>query len=91
MKPSADPFAVADRGGAADQDQEGGLEGVLDVSLVAKHAATDAQDHRPVPRDQSGERRLVAAGYVALQQRALAQSRHGSAVEQAVQLVEDRA
>ena len=91
MKPSADPIAIADRGGAADQDQERGLEGVLDVSLVAKHAATDAQDHRPMPRDQSGERRLVAPGYVTPQQRTLGQSRHGSAVEQAVKLIEDRA
>ncbi len=91
VKPSADSFAVADCGGAADQDQERGLERVLDVSLVAKYAATDAQDHRPMPRDESGERRLVAAGCISLQQCALGQCRDGSAVEQAVQLVEDRA
>ena len=44
-----------------------------------------------MPRHQGGERRLVAAGHEPLQQRPLAQPRDGPAVEQAVQLVQDRA
>ena len=90
VQPSADEVAVADRAGPADQDEERGLEGVLDVPLVAEHAAADAQDHRTVPRDQGGERRLVAVGDVAIQERALAQARDRTPIEQPVQLVEDR-
>ena len=69
VQPSADEVAVADRAGSADQDEERGLERVLDIALVAEHAAADAENHRTVPRDQRGERRLVAVGDVAIQER----------------------
>jgi hypothetical protein len=41
-----------------DEDEEGGLEGVLRV-VAAQEAAAHAPDHRPVPLDQSGERSFV--------------------------------
>ena len=58
VEPAPDRFPVADGGGAADEDQEGGLEGVLGVVLVAEDRTADAEDHRPVTLEQGGERRL---------------------------------
>ncbi|MEJ7639241.1 MAG: hypothetical protein WKF75_15020 [Singulisphaera sp.] len=41
-----------DRAGLAGQDQEGRLEGVLDVVLVPQDRPAGRQDHRPVPGHQ---------------------------------------
>ncbi len=56
VEPAPDRSPVADGGGAADEDQERGLEGVLGVVIVAQDRVADAEDHRPVPLDQDGER-----------------------------------
>ena len=55
-------LVVPDRAGLAGQDEERRLEGVLGVVRVAEDAPADGQDHRPVPRHQGRERRLVAPG-----------------------------
>ena len=46
----------------ADQEQERGLEGVVGVVRIAQDPLTDAQDHRSMPFDQRGERRLGFRG-----------------------------
>ena len=51
-QPAAQDLALADRAGSTGQDQEGGLERILDLVRVAEHAPADAQDHRPVAQDQ---------------------------------------
>ena len=63
------------RAGLAHQDQEGRLEGILGVGLVAEHAAADAQYHRPVPPHQGFEGRLVTLTDVALEQLGIEQAR----------------
>ena len=60
IQPAAQHDAAADRAGLLDQDQEGGLEGVLGVVGVAQDAVADAQDHRSVPRHQRLEGRGIA-------------------------------
>src|SRR5262249_15991997 len=50
------------------QDEEGGLEGVLRVRLVAQHPAADAQDHRAVPPHQRLEGGLVPPREESLQE-----------------------
>ena len=55
VEPGADQFAAADGPGAAGQDEEGGLGGVLGVVDPAQDAAAHAQDHRPVAVHQGGE------------------------------------
>ena len=57
-----------DRRRLADEDEEGGLEGVLGVVVVAKDAAAHAPDHRAVPPHEGRKSRLVTAAEVVLQQ-----------------------
>src|SRR5262249_16488786 len=44
------------------EDQEGGLEGILGILLLAQDAPADAVDHRPVPAHDGLEDGLVAPG-----------------------------
>jgi hypothetical protein len=48
--------------------QEGGLEGVLGVLLVAKDAAADVQDHRPVPPHEGSKGSIIALSGETLQE-----------------------
>ena len=90
VEPGAHTVAVADRARPADQHQERGLEGVLDlVRRVVEHAAADTQDHRPMPGHQRREGRLVAAGDKPLEQLPLGQPRDRPLVEDPVQLYQD--
>ena len=57
VQPGAERLGVAQRTGLAQQDEERGLEGVLDVATVVEQPPADAQDHRSVPRHQRLERR----------------------------------
>ena len=54
-QPAAEAVLAPDRPSLADEDQEGGLEGVLGVVGVVEDRAADAQHHRPVPLDQGRE------------------------------------
>ena len=57
--------------------------------FVTEDAPAYAQDHRPVPRDQRGERSLVAFGDKPFQELAFGQTGDSSLVENAVQLLQD--
>jgi hypothetical protein len=76
MEPGAQGVAHPEAAGLPDQDEEGGLEGVVRVVRVVEHAPADAEDHRPVPLDQGREgqlRGLAAAGREPLQELAVSQ------------------
>src|SRR6516165_10382744 len=62
VQPARQRRVPADRGGVAGQHEEGGLEGVLRVLVVAQHAAADAHDEGTVAPYQRGEGGLVAGG-----------------------------
>ena len=77
VEPAAQRVVDADRRGLADEDEEGGLEGVGGGVGVVEGAAADAPDHRAVPLNQGGERRLgraIAAGREPLQQLAVGET-----------------
>jgi hypothetical protein len=57
--------------GATGQDEEGGLEGVLDVLFLPQQVTADAPDQPAVPLHQRRERRLLAAVAELLQQLAV--------------------
>jgi hypothetical protein len=57
------------------QHQEGCLEGVLGLVLVAQQAPAHAENHRPVATDQRREGGLVPARQEACQQLGVGQRR----------------
>ncbi len=59
VQPPCDGLPATESAGRLCQREERGLEGVLDVLLVAEDAATGGPDHRPVPPDQHLERGRV--------------------------------
>ena len=73
MQPAGQGLRLADRGGIAGQHQEGGLEGVLGIVLVAQDVTADAPDEPSVPLDQGGEGVFLVVGREALQQLRVAQ------------------
>jgi hypothetical protein len=60
VKPAGQRILPGQRGGPAGQDEEGRLEGVLGVLLVAQDVPAHAKDHRAVPAHQDGKGCLVA-------------------------------
>ena len=52
----------------ADEDKEGGLEGVLGVGGIAQDTLADAQHHAAVSLQQRRKRRLISIQREALQQ-----------------------
>src|SRR5947209_4266087 len=58
VQPVPHQFPRHDGGRLADQDEEGGLEGVLGV-VVVEQAATHTPHHGAVPHEEGGEGRLV--------------------------------
>jgi hypothetical protein len=68
VQPVAERRAAADDGGLLGEDQEGGLEGVLGILVVAQEPFANAQDERPVACDKCGKGRLIPAGAVQLQE-----------------------
>ena len=89
VEPVAYEIAIADCTGAPNQDQESCLEGILSVLIVVENSPANAQDHWPVSCHQSGECHLVSIGDKPIEKLALAQAGNGSAVENAVQLLQD--
>ncbi len=71
VEPGADALARHDRVPLADEDEEGGLEGIVGVVDIAEHAPADAQDHGAVNADQGAEGRLFAQVEIALEQGAV--------------------
>jgi hypothetical protein len=74
---------------AAHEDQEGGLESVVDIVGIGQQPSADAQDHRTVHPQEDFEGGLVAADDEAPQHLALGEARAGSEVEESVDLSED--
>ena len=82
-------LAKSQRSGAADQDQEGGLEGIFGRVHVAEHLATDGEHRRSVPGQDRLERRLRGRGIrrrEPLQQLAVGQADRTTGIEELVQL-----
>src|SRR5262249_42342100 len=75
----------------ADEDQEGGLEGVLGVVVIAEDPAAHGPDHRAMPAHQGGQRRLVPAAEVVLQQLPIGQARPTPQKHGPAQVLEDLA
>ena len=86
MQPAAQGVAGADRPRLPRQQQEGGLERVLDVLLVIEHGTAGGDDHRTVPRHQGRERRLVARGGIPGQELAVAEPDGRAVLEQVAQM-----
>src|SRR5581483_10695283 len=58
VKPACQRFRLADRGSPSQEQQEGGLEGVLGIREVVEVALADAQHHRAMTADNLLEGRL---------------------------------
>ena len=85
-QPAAETLLAPDRPTLADEDQEGGLKGVLDVVGAAEDRAADAQYHRPVPLDQGREGRFIPPREEPIQELAVGETGHRPLDEQAVDL-----
>ena len=59
VEPVADLLGPPDRRGLANEDEEGGLEGVLGVVMTAEYSSADAPHHRAVPPRQGLDSALV--------------------------------
>jgi hypothetical protein len=68
VQPGGQRRPGSDGAGAAGQDEERRLEGVLGQVGVGQQAAADAPDQRPVPGDQRGEGGLLAVAGEAVEQ-----------------------
>ena len=74
MKPGAEGVINPDRARSSHQDEENGLECVLSGRFVAQDAPTDGQNHRPMPRHESRERRFITGGAIAAKQGSVRQA-----------------
>src|SRR5262245_37942869 len=91
VEPAADLRAGVDRRRLADQDEEGGLEGVLRVVPCPQDAAADPPDHRPVAVHERLQRRRLLAAQEALQQMAVGQLRLLRQQQDAAEVLDDLA
>jgi hypothetical protein len=91
-EPWADRIGDRQRPRAANQDQEGRLEGVLGVVVVARGRPAGAQHHRAVPAHQhfEGTFRLTPTRDELPQQMAVGQSGEGLTAECAPEVPEER-
>ena len=72
VKPRPQAIGIAELPGLLNQHQERRLEGVVGIVTISEHTPTNAEHHRPMPRDDRFERRFVARGNEALEQRSVA-------------------
>ncbi len=95
VEPAAERPVHPHRSGLADENEEGGLEGVLGLVGVAEHAVADPPDHRSVPIHQGREGhfrrcrgfgRLGPPGRVPLKELAVGEPRGRPRREQGSQL-----
>ncbi len=68
VQPVAHHLPWHNGGGLTSQNEEGCLEGIFAVVVIAKHSAAHAQHHRAMPPHQSFKGRFLATTEVALQQ-----------------------
>src|SRR5262249_35735207 len=88
VEPVADLLPRHDRGRAAGEDEEGGLEGVLGVVVVAEDPAADAPDHRPVALHQGLEGGLLATRDEAFQELAVGEPDERPRLEEGAEVPE---
>ena len=72
VQPARDRFNFADGAGFAGENQEGRLERILGIVLVAADAPAHAIDHRPMPYEESDERRFLLPADESLEEFAIA-------------------
>jgi hypothetical protein len=69
-----------------DEDQEGGLEGVLDVMRIAEDPSADVQDHRPVALHQYDESVLIGGVEEAVEESGIGAAAPSAPVEEGLQV-----
>ena len=89
VKPVRKSASITQRGRFANQDQEDGLEGVIDVVRIKKPAAADAEDHRAMARQDFLECGLVALRKETLEQLALTQAGERAGTEKRLQVSDE--
>ena len=87
VQPAAQGLADADRPCLSGQDEERGLEGVLNVVLVPQDGPTSGQDHRSVPRHQGLKRLPILRSGVPRQELAVGQTDDRPAAEKFAQVL----
>src|SRR5262245_15088392 len=75
VKPVGDHLPRYDRCRLPDEDEEGGLEGVFGVVVIAEDTATHAPDHRTMPMYEGCKSRFFVPADVVLQQLPIGQPR----------------
>ena len=90
VQPAGQRRSVAQRSSLADQDQEGSLEGVLDLLGVAQQSPADSKNEWPMPPEQHLERRLVALIEPALQQLSVGQRADAAGLQRMPEITEQR-
>jgi hypothetical protein len=73
-QPAPQRIVPADAAGLVEQDEERGLEGVVEVVAVAQDLPAHGEDPRAVPAQQLLERALVLAGQVAVEDLSVGQA-----------------
>ena len=92
MEPGPQRVPHPERSRLADQDEEGGLEGIFRLMLVAYDGQADAPDHRLVPLDQRREGQLghlVRIGRESFQELAVGQVPDGPDVVEGSELTKN--
>ncbi len=93
VEPGGEPVGIAEGRRLAGQDEEGGLECVLDEVMVIDELPADAQDHRAVARDQGGEGVLgsvISSRHEPLDELAVGERGGGAGLEERAELADDR-
>jgi hypothetical protein len=75
--------------GLLDEDEKGGLEGVVNVVRVAKIGAADAENHRAVAGDDRLEGGVVAIANESIEELTLGQPRDAARSKESVDLAID--
>ena len=85
MKPARQGFTFTDCRGAANQDEERGLKGVVGIVGVGQDATANPKDHRAMTFDQGREskfRGLAVAGQEAVDKLRIREAGDGPDVEE---------
>ena len=94
VQPGSQRVAHPEAAGLAHQNQESGLKGILRVVRIGQYAPANAQDHRPMPLDQGGERllgRIAPLGREPLEKLAVGQLTDRADREECAKLPHDAA
>ena len=94
VQPRPQRVAHPEAAGLAHQHQERGLKGILRVVRISQDAPADAQDHRPMPLHQGGERlfgRITPLGREPLEQLPIGQVANRPGREEHAKLPHDAA